>query len=102
METIEGLNHIASKGEIHGDLKPENILITFQNTAVISDFGLGGITPIFCASEVFAKKGRVIKRTDTHAFAVTLLTCLYDDRDGFQLLLNPNKSCSKIQTTKAR
>jgi len=60
LETIEGLKHIASKGEIHGDIKPENILITFQNTAVISDFGLGGITPIFCPPEVFANNGNVV------------------------------------------
>jgi serine/threonine protein kinase len=64
LQVIDGLEHIHSKGIVHGDLKLENIYVNSDDQIKIGDFGdsnkvgdmgLGG-TPVYMAPEILTDR----------------------------------------------
>lgn len=41
-DVLCGLRDLHSHGKVHRDLKPENVLLRYDNTAVLTDFGIAG------------------------------------------------------------
>jgi len=86
---LDGLSHIASRNVSHGDVKLENILVDKSGKAVISDFGIDGITPVYAAPESLRKNGNVVGKTDVYGFGVVILLTFFDNISGLNLLYNP-------------
>ena len=98
-QVVSGLEHLLSKNYVHQDIKKSNILIDFKGNAKIADFGLNGVTPIYCAPETLQRKTRSdgkigngnVEKTDIHGLGVTILTSLFNEKDAIFLLREPIK-----------
>jgi len=76
---------------VHQDIKDRNILIKGEN-ALIGDFGLRGVTPLYCAPETMANNN--CSATDIHGLGVTTMLCFYEKRDAICILRCPAKNAN--------
>lgn len=100
IQTGEALDYLAEKNLAHRDVKPSNILITNRvcPAAKLTDFGLmksEGVTPVFCAPEQLVKNGTILQKTDVHGLGVTILFCLFKEREAIKILFGVISSTSQ-------
>lgn len=86
-EILRGLGHLHARGILHNDIKPGNILLGPQRRAMLSDYGISGLSsngaPVaapnkyiaHCAPEV-AATGNISERSDIFQVGMTLARLL--------------------------
>lgn len=93
---VDALAYAHNKGFFHRDLKPENILLTQENSAILSDWGLGyfvhkhskvldlthgGLgTEYYCSPEQWAT-GKCDQRGDIYSLGMTLAEIIEGKRN---------------------